>query len=61
MICKVALHRSDEDYSVTVAGLPGCYSQDTTEGEAFENIAGAIREDLEVAAEAEPRDVEVAI
>jgi predicted RNase H-like HicB family nuclease len=62
---KVALHRSDEGYSITVPGLPGCCSQGMTEAEALENIADAIREYLEVAAElaaeAETREVEVAI
>ena len=65
MIYKVALRRSDEGYSVTVPGLPGCCSQGATEEEALENIADAIREYLEVAqelaAEAEAREVEVAV
>ncbi|MGC8638592.1 MAG: type II toxin-antitoxin system HicB family antitoxin [Isosphaeraceae bacterium] len=65
MIYKVALHRSEEGYSVSVPGLPGCCSQGATETEALENIADAIREYLEVAAElaaeAEAREVEVAI
>jgi predicted RNase H-like HicB family nuclease len=51
MVYKVALHRSEEGYSVTVPGLPGCYSQADTEEEALDNIADAIREYLEVAAE----------
>jgi predicted RNase H-like HicB family nuclease len=65
MLYKVALHRSEEGYSVTVPGLPGCFSQGATEAEALENIADAIREYLEVAAElaaeaeAEARVVEV--
>jgi predicted RNase H-like HicB family nuclease len=65
MVYRVALHRSDEGYSVTVPGLPGCCSQGATEAEALENIVDAIREYLEVAAElaaeAESREVEVAI
>jgi predicted RNase H-like HicB family nuclease len=65
MIYKVALHRSEEGYSVTVPGLPGCCSQGTTEAEALENVAAAIREYLEVAAElaaeAETREVEVLV
>ncbi len=65
MIYKVALHRSDEGFSVAVPGLPGCCSQGATEAEALENIAEAIREYLEVAAElaeeAEVREVEVAV
>jgi predicted RNase H-like HicB family nuclease len=62
---KVALHRSAEGFSVSVPGLPGCCSQGETEQEAMENIAVAIAEYLEVAAElaneAEAREVEVAI
>ncbi len=65
MIYKVALYRSEEGYSVSVPGLPGCCSQGNTEAEALESIADAIREYLEVAAElasdAEPREVEVAV
>ncbi len=65
MIYKVALSRSDEGYSVTVPGLPGCCSQGATEAEALENIADAIRVYLEVAAElaaeAEFREVEVSV
>jgi predicted RNase H-like HicB family nuclease len=67
MIYKVALHRSEEGYSVTVPGLPGCCSQGADEAEALENIADAIREYLEAATElaeaegAEAREVEVAI
>ncbi len=62
---KVALQRSDEGYSVSVPGLPGCWSQGATEQEALENIRDAIREYLAVAAEltqgAEVREVEVAV
>ncbi len=65
MIYKVALVRSEEGYSVTVPGLPGCCSQGDTEVEALENIADAIREYLDVAAElaeeAEAREVEVVV
>ena len=62
---KVALYRSEEGYSVSVPGLPGCCSQGATEQEALENIADAIREYLEVIAEqvrdAEVREVEVEV
>lgn len=62
---KVALIRSEEGFSVSVPGLPGCCSQGQTEEEALDNIAVAIREYLEVAAElaqeAEEREVEVAV
>lgn len=45
---KIALHKSDEGYSVSVPGLPGCWSQGATEDEATANIETAIREYLEV-------------
>lgn len=45
---RIALHKSDEGYSVSVPGLPGCWSQGTTEQEAMENIRDAIREYLSV-------------
>jgi len=44
---KIALHKSDEGYSVSVPGLPGCWSQGSTEDEAIENIKSAIQEYLE--------------
>lgn len=43
---KIALRKTDEGYSVSVPGLPGCWSQGTTEAEALENIQDAIREYL---------------
>ena len=43
---RIALHQSEEGYSVSVPGLPGCWSQGTTEQEAVENIRDAIREYL---------------
>jgi predicted RNase H-like HicB family nuclease len=43
-----ALHHSDEGYSVSVPGLPGCWSQGATEAEAIENIRDAIRAYLAV-------------
>jgi predicted RNase H-like HicB family nuclease len=62
---KVALQRSEEGVSVSVPGLPGCWSQGATEQEALENIRDAIREYLAVASElvrgAEVREVDVAV
>lgn len=62
---KVALRRSDEGYSVSVPGLPGCWSQGATEAEALENIEDAIREYLAVVSEqlkeGDVREVEVAV
>jgi predicted RNase H-like HicB family nuclease len=45
----VALVPTEEGYSVSCPGLPGCWSQGATEGEALANIRDAIREYLEVA------------
>ncbi len=62
---KVALHRSEEGYSVSCPGLPGCWSQGQTEEEALENIRDAIREYLEAVnetiREAEVREIEVSV
>lgn len=63
---KVALRKTDEGFSVSCPGLPGCWSQGDTEQEALENIADAITEYLAVSAElaetedSEMREVEVA-
>ena len=43
---KIALLKTDEGYSVSVPGLPGCWSQGTTEEEALQNIQDAIGEYL---------------
>jgi predicted RNase H-like HicB family nuclease len=57
---KVALRRTDEGFSVSCPGLPGCWSQGKTEQEALANIADAITEYLAVsAALAETEDTEV--
>lgn len=48
---RVALHESEEGFSVWVPGLPGCVSQGETEEEALANIADALREYLDVALE----------
>jgi predicted RNase H-like HicB family nuclease len=45
---RIALHQSDEGFSVSVPGLPGCWSQGATEVEAVENIKDALREYLAV-------------
>ena len=41
---KIRLQKTDEGYSVSCPGLPGCWSQGPTEAEAIENIRDAIRE-----------------
>lgn len=43
---KVVIHESEEGFSVSCPGLPGCWSQGATEAEALENIQDAIREYL---------------
>jgi predicted RNase H-like HicB family nuclease len=48
---KVVLEPSDEGVAASVPGLPGCHSQGRDEKEALANIADAVREYLEVAAE----------
>jgi predicted RNase H-like HicB family nuclease len=45
---KIALLKTDEGYSVSVPGLPGCWSQGITEEEALQNIQDAIQEHLAV-------------
>jgi predicted RNase H-like HicB family nuclease len=35
---KIALMKTEEAFSVSVPGLPGCWSQGSTEAEAFQNI-----------------------
>lgn len=44
---KIALQRTEEGFSVSVPGLPGCWSQGITEEEALQNICNAIHEYLE--------------
>jgi predicted RNase H-like HicB family nuclease len=62
---RVVLHHSEEGYSVSCPGLPGCWSQGATEEEALANIRVAIREYAEAAEELargeESRVVEVAL
>lgn len=62
---KVVLHRTEEGISVSVPGLPGCWSEGDTEVEALENIRDAIREYLaaldDQTQEAEVREVEVMV
>ncbi len=42
----VMLHWSDEGLSVSVPGLPGCWSEGDTEEESLENIRDAMAEYL---------------
>ena len=60
---KVLLKRTDEGFSVSCPGLPGCWSQGQTEEEALANIHDAIHEYLSVRddllKEGDVREVEV--
>jgi len=60
---SVALTRTEEGYSVSCPGLPGCWSQGSTEEEALANVKDAIQEYLAVArvlaGERELREVEL--
>jgi predicted RNase H-like HicB family nuclease len=62
---RIALHKSEEGYSVSVPGVPACWSQGTTEQKALENIRDAIRGYLSVVEEQlrgeEIREIEVAV
>ena len=62
---RVVLRPSEEGFSVSCPGLPGCWSQGATEEEALANIQVAIREYVSAAEElsldAESRMVEVAV
>jgi predicted RNase H-like HicB family nuclease len=59
----VALTQTEEGYSVCCPGLPGCWSQGSTEEEALANIRDAIHEYLEVArqlaSETQMREVDI--
>jgi len=62
---KIVLNKTDEGYSVSCPGLPGCWSQGETEAEAIENIKDAIQEYLaaiyESVKDTDVREVEVAV
>ena len=62
---RIAVHQSEEGFSVSVPGLPGCWSQGDTDVEAVENIKVAIREYLAVVEAQlhgeEIREIEVAV
>ena len=62
---KIILTASEEGYSVSCPGLPGCWSQGATEEEAIENISEAIQDYLTAVAASfkgqEIREIEVAV
>ena len=61
----VVLQRTEEGFSVSCPGLPGCWSQGETEQEALENIQSAIQEYLAAVRDSieggEVREVEVTV
>lgn len=62
---RVVLRESEEGFSVSCPGLPGCWSQGKTEDEALANIRDAIREYLDARdaslKDEETREVEVLV
>ncbi|MGZ3334993.1 MAG: type II toxin-antitoxin system HicB family antitoxin [Isosphaeraceae bacterium] len=58
---KVLLHRTDEGISVSVPGLPGCWSEGDTEEEALENIREYVAALEDQTRSQDVREVEVAI
>lgn len=61
---KVALRKTEEGYAVFAPGLPGCWSQGSTEAEAVTNVREAIQEYLaardDLVSGEEVREIEVA-
>jgi len=62
---KVRLDRTDEGVSVSVPGLPGCWSQGSDEEEALANIRESIREYLsavdDLLDKADVREIEIVV
>jgi len=62
---QIVLKQTDEGYSVSCPGLPGCWSQGETEHEALENIQDAIEEYIaaikETLRDKDVREIDVAI
>lgn len=62
---KVALRSSEEGFSVSVPGLPGCWSQGATEREALANIRDAVKNYLatvdDLLDDATIREIDIAI
>ena len=65
MLYRIALHQSEEGYSVSVPGLPGCWSQGATEAEAVQNIRDAILDYVAVVEEQlrgeQVREIEIVV
>jgi len=62
---KIILTKTDEGYSVSCPGLPGCWSQGETETEAIQNIKDAVQEYLAAVhksvKDADFREIEIAV
>ena len=62
---KIVLNKTNEGYSVSCPGLPGCWSQGKTEAQAIDNIKDAIQEYLAAVyasvKDSNVREVEIAI
>ena len=62
---RIAIHKSDKGFSVSVPGMPVCWSQGATDFEEVENIKDAIREYLTIVEERlhgeDVREFEVAV
>jgi predicted RNase H-like HicB family nuclease len=62
---KIRLEKTEEGYSVSCPGLPGCWSQGETEEQAIENIQDAIKEYLaavdDLVKNADVREIEVPV
>ena len=61
----VVVKKTEEGYSVSCPGLPGCWSQGDSEEEALENIQDAIQEYLAAVADSvkgkDVREIDVAV
>jgi predicted RNase H-like HicB family nuclease len=59
----VVFHRTEEAISLSVPGLPGCWSEGDREPEALENIRAAIQDYLaavrEISRDQERHEIEV--
>lgn len=62
---KVALRSSEEGFSVSVPGLPGCWSQGATEQEALASIRDAVKDYLAIVddllEDATIREIDIAV
>lgn len=60
----VVLKKTEEGYSVSCPGLPGCWSQGDTEEEALHNIQDAVQEYLAAVADSikgeDVREIDIA-